>query len=349
MNTTITESTERLERFDIAKGIAIFLVVIGHLLEQTFEVGHGLQRIIVFCHMPVFFFISGFFLNYSVNKYSKIRVIKNKAQQLIIPFICWSSISLVANIMLIYGHGVLQENIRGQFFEIFICARSVWFLIVLFISQSVFCGLLYMNEYLHCNKYIVLFLGWILISSTIPNTYFSMYKFKWLFPFLIIGAMYAENQKKVQTIIHNLKIISLIFPILCLMVSNDKYYNMYLEFKYSSILSIVVGIAYYLVSLLGIVFIFLISSLLERCKLGQIFINLGIHSLEIYVMHMFFIKFVIIIPLDIVKTNIFYVSICVILYAIIIIALIIFLSKYIFKNLKIYTFIMGKVKKRILK
>lgn len=344
MNTSINKFSARLEEFDIGKGIAIFLVVIGHLLEQTFCVGEEIQRIIVFCHMPVFFFISGFFLNYSVQKYSKITILKNKARQLIIPFICWSTISFVANIMLTYKNEFFIGTIKNQFFEIFVCARSVWFLIVLFTSQAIFLGILYLSERVHVNQYIALFAGWLLISFIIPNPYLSMYKFKWLFPFLIIGSVYSEKREKLTTIIQKLKKISFIFPIVCLMVNKNKYYNIYLEFKYSDLQSIMVGITYYFISLMGILFIFELSTLLGKTKLKHELIDCGRYSLEIYVMHMFFIKFIVFIPLNIIKNNVLSLSVGIILYAIVIVALIILLSKYILKNSKIYNFSVGKNK-----
>ena len=59
---------------NIAKGIAIFLVVYGHVIEglaeggyefASYEMQHG---IIYAFHMPLFFFLSGLFLNKIVNR-----------------------------------------------------------------------------------------------------------------------------------------------------------------------------------------------------------------------------------------------------------------------------------------
>ncbi len=50
--------SKRLDFIDIAKGIGIILVVTGHLL----PVAAGLHVLIYSFHMPLFFFLSGFFL-----------------------------------------------------------------------------------------------------------------------------------------------------------------------------------------------------------------------------------------------------------------------------------------------
>lgn len=63
-------SEKRLRALDIAKGIAIILVVIGHAVpDATTHMGiqsEGLailNRLIYSFHMPLFFLISGYFVN----------------------------------------------------------------------------------------------------------------------------------------------------------------------------------------------------------------------------------------------------------------------------------------------
>lgn len=56
--------SKRIEYLDIAKGIGILLVVLGH---NDFEViSVFVQRLIYSFHMPLFFFLSGYFLNTSI-------------------------------------------------------------------------------------------------------------------------------------------------------------------------------------------------------------------------------------------------------------------------------------------
>ncbi len=73
-------NSKRLDFLDIAKGIGIILVVLGH----TYR-GNGLNIFIYSFHMPLFFFISG--LLYNQKKYATtFFFLKNKIRTLLLPY-----------------------------------------------------------------------------------------------------------------------------------------------------------------------------------------------------------------------------------------------------------------------
>ena len=81
---------QRIEYFDLLKGIAIFMVVMGHALTMCVR---GLDAAFLFkligqVHMPVFFFISGY-LTYKANADKQFITpgLKKRFIQLIIPFL----------------------------------------------------------------------------------------------------------------------------------------------------------------------------------------------------------------------------------------------------------------------
>lgn len=74
-------SLERIAYLDIAKGIGILLVIIGHLFESN------IHTYIYLFHMPLFFFISG--LLYRPNN----KYLRRKTKYIIIPFFIFSIIS----------------------------------------------------------------------------------------------------------------------------------------------------------------------------------------------------------------------------------------------------------------
>jgi len=73
--------SKRIEYLDIAKGIGILLVVLGH---NDFEViSLFVQRLIYSFHMPLFFFLSGYFLNTAVPFFD---FVKKRFNTLLKPF-----------------------------------------------------------------------------------------------------------------------------------------------------------------------------------------------------------------------------------------------------------------------
>lgn len=85
--------------FDVVKGVAILLVIIGHSIQY----GNGeafftnnlfynniLYKVIYSFHMPLFMLISGYFFYFSNNKYNTIHLIGNKVRTILIPIISFS-------------------------------------------------------------------------------------------------------------------------------------------------------------------------------------------------------------------------------------------------------------------
>ena len=56
MSSTVNINSNRIEAFDIAKGLGILIMVMGHT-----GFGTTFDKIIHTFHMPLFFFISGYF------------------------------------------------------------------------------------------------------------------------------------------------------------------------------------------------------------------------------------------------------------------------------------------------
>ena len=82
----------RIEWIDIAKGIAIILVVYGHAGLANIPL---LEKWVCAFHMPFFFFISG--ILFSVDKYPTInKFLQRRWKTLIRPYLFFSIICLLA-------------------------------------------------------------------------------------------------------------------------------------------------------------------------------------------------------------------------------------------------------------
>jgi fucose 4-O-acetylase-like acetyltransferase len=98
----------RTDWVDAAKGIGIVLVVYGHVARGLhtaglYPDGQAFARIdaaIYSFHMPLFFLLSGLFFQHSLDRYGLRRLIVNKIDTLLYPYVLWSLIQGGIQIML---------------------------------------------------------------------------------------------------------------------------------------------------------------------------------------------------------------------------------------------------------
>lgn len=208
---------------DILKGIGILLVVFGHTLKNNV-----LVSIIYYFHMPLFFFLSGMALYYSLNKENKENIsLKDffikKFRSILIPYLFFSIVSIIYWIL-------IERKIRGQFdisimqnfINIFIAKVDVnlyayniamWFLPCLFMSELLFFIIFKIkNNYLKNLIIILSFLiGYFLSIKNIVLPFGFEITLIGIF-FLYVG--YNSIQKKLN--IENTKIIKILQFILCI-------------------------------------------------------------------------------------------------------------------------------------
>jgi fucose 4-O-acetylase-like acetyltransferase len=127
----------RVEWIDIAKGIAIILVVLGHTLSSS----NPLWAIIYSFHMPLFFLLAGYTFKVKDNK----TVIKSSAIRLLVPYaVCYVLITLAA---IIWQSGFNVQWFISQLGAFFFASAIpvkyfnlpgvgiIWFLWALFLSR----------------------------------------------------------------------------------------------------------------------------------------------------------------------------------------------------------------------
>ncbi len=81
--------TKRITTWDVAKGLGMLLVMLGHLLPET----SYLRSVIYSFHMPLFFILSGFVLKHDDKNRSLVELIKSE-KRMIIVYLFWSAIYL---------------------------------------------------------------------------------------------------------------------------------------------------------------------------------------------------------------------------------------------------------------
>ena len=119
------EQTKRIEALDIAKGIGIILVIIGHMVSS-----YPFMWIYSF-HMPLFFIISG--ICFKEEKYpSFLRFIKKRIQTIAIPAVALYFIILTLQTIVGVNGLNLQEQWEG------VHPGSLWFLVTLFLIELLY-------------------------------------------------------------------------------------------------------------------------------------------------------------------------------------------------------------------
>ncbi|HEY9528673.1 MAG TPA: acyltransferase family protein, partial [Anaerolineales bacterium] len=137
--------SKRIEYLDIAKGIGILLVVLGH---NDFEViSLFVQRLIYSFHMPLFFFLSGYFLNTAVPFFD---FVKKRFNTLLKPFlftiflIYFTSISfekmgfntaITRTVKSLYGSGYYLDWVQLWFLPHLFAVSIYAFLFITLVSR----------------------------------------------------------------------------------------------------------------------------------------------------------------------------------------------------------------------
>ncbi len=146
----------RLEWIDIAKGIGIICVVYAHVFSDMIS-----NAIFIF-HMPLFFFIGGYLINNTPQE----NYLKNKAQQLLIPYASYLLIFSIAKIINLYLHDSLtQQIIIRTAINMIVGGRALievfgvfWFVTCFFITQQIFKKIIEKKTITQISIYAVLLL-----------------------------------------------------------------------------------------------------------------------------------------------------------------------------------------------
>lgn len=138
MNTPVLNiNKNRIESFDIAKGIGILLMVMGHT-----GLGDGFDKLIHTFHMPLFFFISGYFYRPEKTKSFK-EYLLHQINVLIIPYIFFAIFYEILHFIYVGDFSIqyfFKSLISSNHNRIDV-AGALWFLMSLFTAKIIYCAL----------------------------------------------------------------------------------------------------------------------------------------------------------------------------------------------------------------
>ena len=173
---------DRIYWIDIARGMAILFVIFGHAFLNS-----DVKIVVYMFHMPLFFFISGFFL---CNKDLSFKsFLLKKFKTVLFPYYFWGVILIVYWWLISIIQGINVSVLRS-ILDLLICNRNaslihsiLWFLCCLFVTEIIVFTLCKISA-----KRRWLIGGGITIIGLVYNHYFSV-----LMPFCIDTALIASG------------------------------------------------------------------------------------------------------------------------------------------------------------
>lgn len=273
---------QRIQYIDIAKGIGILLVVIGHCINSSSFPGRWIWSF----HMPLFFVISGLCFNPSKNPLFVPFLLK-KSKTLLLPLVIFSILMVVIKSVIFpseFNFATLKTNFPDA---------AYWFIFVLFLSEILFFTINKVSDNKHV-KFILLFIC--LIIGKLLNIYHIYFPYNLCSIFACtffygIGNIFGAT---IHSILDNINTNgkSIIISIILLLIPaiSVYYLNNTIDLRSNTI---PFPILYHvLIAFIGTTGIFLLSKFLSGrdSLIKTIVLYLGRNTLIILLLHMCFIN-----------------------------------------------------------
>ncbi len=290
---------QRLHYFDVIKGIAIILVVMGHVM--YFGI-HNIDKAFILkildkIHMPLFFFISGYFTYKISNNKIILPNIYSRFKQLIIPFLCVSALWIYY-----FPHSGIESPMNSTWQGLYadVWKNGYWFTLCLFeiiLIYSILVPLLNKinNIMLQILVYTIVYVAigiFAHLGDANINAYFGVPLIFQFLPIFFVGSIAKKYSEAFNNLFTNNVAISLTLLIGGFLI----YYTCYF-WEFPSMPQFVVEIAISLVHI-AVVVIALAAikpwSEMEFSKNTPSWVilklqHIGKESLSIYLLHYFFL------------------------------------------------------------
>lgn len=279
MTEVSTVEKKRINYIDIAKGIGIIFVILGHSDFNHLHLFRFLSGISWTFHMPLFFIVSGL----CFRKKGK-EIIYNLLKRLVVPF--YFTIFLFIVFYLVLGHfnesmdwiwGGLYGSGLSYYTPFYIKGVGIiWFLLALFWAKII------LNYIIHLPEYLILVL-------VVSLAYWGVYSYsRFVLPLEIqngcIGLLYLF----IGFLVHKYGLLQKIYIpplVFSLLIWGHGYYNGY---GYMTLVNCNVDLVSIIVSCCACYVIFSISKLFEKVNLlCRFFTWLGRNTIIILCFHMF--------------------------------------------------------------
>ena len=281
LNTQYVLDSKRLPWIDYAKGIAIILVVYRHVLigflRSGLEVSPYLilaNEVVLSFRMPLFFIISGVFIERSLAKRSIRQFTQSKFNTILYPYFVWAVVQVTLQIFL----SRYTNADRGWIDYWYIIAHpreidQFWFLYALFNNTVLFALL---SKFVTTNRLIHLALSLLFYYlSRFVQEYSLIHDLLYYYVFLVTGTLISEFvlKKENLTLLTSSRLALLMLPVFLL---TQWYWLNTPDID---------AFLFALVALIGCFFMLNISFILQKEDRLRILRIVGYHSLYVYILH----------------------------------------------------------------
>ena len=288
---------DRIAKYDNIKGLAIFLVVLVHVMSPARENGVdiyiNLTNFLCIFAMPLLFFVGGYFSK--IREDSSIKAFKN----IFIPYIVFTAIWIVFN------YYVLGNPL--QKYPFVVPVYGLWFLASLFLMRLILPILVKIKHILLIAIITALLIG----VLPLANDFFAYSRTFCFLPIFLVGYYYNDYKReligkisKYGSIVNLLKNKTFIFIIIVLSITLIGIFSISIGSFESSFDILQLGSSYVKTNLSipeGIIlrFIIIISGIIGALLVNKLMTNkvtfltkLGINSFTIYILHLYIVRFI---------------------------------------------------------
>lgn len=298
------EKHNRFGWIDVAKGIAIILVVYRHVFEgisraklgaESFPMLEDANIMFFSFRMPLFFMISGIFVSSSLAKRGIKWFVLNKTGTILYPFLVWGCLQITLQLLL--SRYTNSDRSWISYIDLLIRPRRIdqfWYLYALFNVSLLFSFMSHWFKWAAWQH--VLFGGVLYIFSAVITMYHLetgfVYDILHYYIFMAIGSLLANFifQPTEDAWYRKLWLLLVLLPFFLfanyqfLIINNAHGSANYIEY-YQPFL-------YFIIAETGGIFMLLLSIHLNGRLVGKWFAAIGRYSLQIYVMHVLVASFV---------------------------------------------------------
>ena len=285
----------KIKELDTAKGLLIFLVVVGHAgIEDT--------RIIYWFHMPIFFMISGFLMNQKKIDSSESTVyILGKLIKLLVPYL--SFLVLLAVLSLLFNLGginilswqfVLKAIIGGKLlfgqFGVFWFITCLMATIFLYAIIEKFVSSRFLKVFLVLVAFLVGHVEYYFLKSginiVVPGNFdTALVTLCYLYTGVWFRSLMMKKSSNFFKVNSYRPLFVICISVVTLIISFPYLVENSLDLKYQKYAN---PLATLLIPLSFAVLIFLLCNLLVKFRLSALFTELGKQSLIIMYLHLLF-------------------------------------------------------------